>query len=63
MAFAVLSAARRRSRRRDLTAQERALRQGRARASDRFDLVVAAPGSQTDLLLKVAFLRGRDRWN
>ena len=30
---------------------------GSARASDRFDLVVAAPGSQTDLLLKVVFLQ------
>ncbi len=37
-----------------ITAQERALRQGSARAADRFDLVVAAPGSQTDLLLKVS---------
>lgn len=40
-----------------ITAQERALRQGSARASDRFDLVVAAPGSHTDLLLKVVFLQ------
>ena len=28
-------------------AQERALRQGSARAADGFDLIVAAPGSQT----------------
>jgi putative ABC transport system permease protein len=40
-----------------LTAQERALRSGSARAADRFDLIVAAPGSQTDLLLKVVFLQ------
>ena len=40
-----------------ITAQERALRKGSARAADRFDLIVAAPGSQTDLLLKVVFLR------
>jgi putative ABC transport system permease protein len=40
-----------------LTAQERALRQGSARAADRFDIVVAAPGSHTDLLLKVVFLQ------
>lgn len=40
-----------------ITAQERALRHGSARAADRFDLVVAAPGSQTDLLLKVVYLQ------
>lgn len=40
-----------------ITAQERALRTGSARAADRFDLIVAAPGSQTDLLLKVVFLQ------
>ncbi len=40
-----------------ITSQERALRGGSARAADKFDLVVAAPGSQTDLLLKVVFLR------
>src|SRR5688572_4981343 len=40
-----------------ITAQERALRQGSARAADRFDLVVAAPGSATDLLLKVVYLQ------
>jgi len=40
-----------------ITAQERALRSGSARASDRFDLIVAAPGSQTDLLLRVVFLQ------
>ncbi len=40
-----------------LTAQERALKSGSARASDPFDLIIAAPGSQTDLLLKTIFLR------
>lgn len=40
-----------------ITAQERALRSGSARAADRFDLIVAAPGSQTDLLLRVVYLQ------
>jgi putative ABC transport system permease protein len=40
-----------------ITAQERALRAGSARASDRFDIIVAAPGSQTDLLFRVVFLQ------
>lgn len=40
-----------------VTAQERALRQGSARAADRFDLIVAAPGSQTDILMNVVYLR------
>ncbi|MFC3570056.1 ABC transporter permease [Paracoccus simplex] len=40
-----------------ISAQERALRQGSARAADRFDLIVAAPGSQTDLLMSAVFLR------
>lgn len=39
-----------------ITAQERALIDGSAQAAGKFDLVVAAPGSQTDLLLKVVFL-------
>lgn len=39
-----------------ITAQERALRSGSARASDGFDLIVAAPGSQNDMLLRVVFL-------
>ncbi|WP_018632499.1 FtsX-like permease family protein [Neomegalonema perideroedes] len=38
-------------------AQERALRQGSARAADKFDLIVAAPGGRTDLLLSTVFLR------
>lgn len=40
-----------------ITAQERALRSGSARAADRFDIIVAAPGSQTDLLLRVVYLQ------
>lgn len=40
-----------------ITAQERALRSGSARAADRFDLIVAAPGSQTDMLLRVVYLQ------
>jgi putative ABC transport system permease protein len=40
-----------------LISQERALRTGSARAADRFDLIVAAPGSQTDVLLTAVFLR------
>src|SRR3712207_5971798 len=40
-----------------LVSQERALRIGSARAADRFDLIVAAPGSQTDALLTAVFLR------
>lgn len=40
-----------------ITAQERALRAGSARASDKFDMVVGAPGSQIDLLLRTVFLQ------
>ncbi|MTH62719.1 FtsX-like permease family protein [Paracoccus shanxieyensis] len=40
-----------------ISVQERALRQGSARAADRFDLIVAAPGSQTDILLSTVYLR------
>lgn len=39
-----------------LTAQERALRRGAAQAADKFDLIVAAPGSQTELVMNVVFL-------
>ena len=38
-------------------AQERALRQGSARAADRFDLIVGAPGSQTELLMNIVYLQ------
>lgn len=40
-----------------ITSQERALREGSARAADKFDLIIAAPGSQTDLLMSIVFLR------
>ncbi len=40
-----------------ITAQEEALRKGSARAADKFDLVVAAPGSQTDVVLAAIYLR------
>jgi putative ABC transport system permease protein len=40
-----------------LISQERALRTGSARAADRFDLIVAAPGSLTDALLTAVYLR------
>ena len=40
-----------------ITSQEKALRTGSAKAADRFDMIVAAPGSQTDALLKTIFLR------
>lgn len=39
-----------------ISAQERALRTGSARAADKFDLVVAAPGSPTDVLFSVVYL-------
>ncbi|MFC3393947.1 ABC transporter permease [Brenneria rubrifaciens] len=37
--------------------QERALRMGSAKAADRFDLVVGAPGSETQLVLSSVFLQ------
>ena len=40
-----------------VSAQEAALRRGSARAADKFDLVVAAPGSQTDAVLAAIYLR------
>ena len=40
-----------------VTAQEAALRNGSARAADKFDLVIAAPGSQTDVVLAAIYLR------
>lgn len=39
-----------------ISAQERALRQGSARAADSFDLIVAAPGSHNDVLFSVVYL-------
>ncbi len=40
-----------------VTLQERALRLGSARAADRFDLVIGAPGSETQLVLSSVFLQ------
>ena len=40
-----------------VSASERALRQGSARAADKFDLAVAAPGSRTDALFAAIYLR------
>lgn len=39
-----------------ISAQERALRFGSARAADRFDLIVAAPGGHNDVLFSVVYL-------
>ncbi len=38
-------------------AQERAIRKGSARAADGFDLLIGAPGSQTQLVLTTTFLQ------
>lgn len=40
-----------------VTTQERALRQGTARAADKFDVVVGAPGSPIDLVLATVYAR------
>ena len=40
-----------------LTAQERALRQGSAQAADKFDILIAAPGSQTEIVMNSIFLQ------
>ncbi|MCG2592909.1 ABC transporter permease [Ramlibacter sp. XY19] len=40
-----------------ILSQERALREGSARAADRFTLIVAPPGSRTDALFTGVFLR------
>jgi putative ABC transport system permease protein len=40
-----------------VVAQERALRQGSARAADAFDLLIGAPGSQTQLVLTSVYLQ------
>ncbi len=40
-----------------VTLQERALRLGSARAADAFDLVIGAPGSETQLVLSAVFLQ------
>ncbi len=43
-----------------ITLQERALRLGSARASEKFDLVIGAPGSETQLVLSSVFLQPSD---
>lgn len=40
-----------------VTAQERALRQGSARAADDFDILIGAPGSQAQLALTAVYLQ------
>lgn len=40
-----------------LSATERDVRRSSARAADRFDLIVAAPGSETDVVLTAIYLR------
>jgi len=40
-----------------VSAQERALRQASARAADRFDLIIGAPGSPTQLVLTTVYLQ------
>ncbi|TGN57089.1 FtsX-like permease family protein [Paracoccus liaowanqingii] len=43
-----------------LTAQERGLRQGSARAAERFDLILAAPGSEITAMLAAVYLQPSD---
>ncbi len=43
-----------------LIAQERGLRRGTANAADKFDLVVAAPGSEVTMLLAAVYLQPSD---
>lgn len=43
-----------------LLAQERGLRQGSARAAEKFDLIVAAPGSEVTAMLAVVYLQPSD---
>jgi putative ABC transport system permease protein len=43
-----------------LTAQERGLRQGSARAAEKFDLIVGAPGSEITLMLAAVYLQPSD---
>lgn len=43
-----------------LTAQERGLRQGTARAADKFDLIVSAPGSEITMLFAAVYLQPSD---
>ena len=43
-----------------VTAQDRALRDGSARAAQKFDLIVAAPGSETTLMFAAVYLQPAD---
>ncbi|TPW30768.1 ABC transporter permease [Martelella alba] len=43
-----------------VTLSERALRLGSARASEKFDLIIGAPGSETQLVLSSVFLQAAD---
>jgi len=43
-----------------LIAQERGLRRGTARAADKFDLIVSAPGSEVTMLLAAVYLQPLD---
>ncbi|HBD91041.1 MAG: hypothetical protein A2092_01775 [Rhodobacteraceae bacterium GWE1_64_9] len=43
-----------------LVAQERGLRQGSARAAEKFDLIVAAPGSEVTAMLAAVYLQPSD---
>jgi len=43
-----------------LIAQERGLRQGTARAADKFDLIIAAPGSEITAMLAAVYLQPSD---
>ncbi|MEM9223284.1 MAG: ABC transporter permease [Pseudomonadota bacterium] len=43
-----------------LLAQERGLRQGTARAADKFDLVLTAPGSEVTMMLAAVYLQPTD---
>lgn len=43
-----------------LIAQERALREGTARAAEKFDLILAAPGSEVTMLLAAVYLQPSD---
>lgn len=43
-----------------LIAQERGLRQASARVAEKFDLIIAAPGDQTTMLMQTVFLQAGD---
>lgn len=43
-----------------LTSQERAFKKATAKAADKFDLIVAAPGSKIDMMLATVYLQATD---